>query len=358
MSRYCKIGGAIVAVLVIAAASVYVKTYYPQQSMPVGEPVDVTTIQPEKYHNDCLHPCIRYSEVTGKYYMAQTPYYGWNNKVENPMFYESTDYMIWNSCLLITDTPKRGFNSDPNICLHSDGTISYIWRECFTPLCDSLDCANATVGGTIDKEGSLESKEVYCINYSSLEQDIEQAPVMIEHNGVRYIYATWYQYEPVRKNRGIAIWRESSYDANGGGRMCRCQFVDTIPFESCYTVDKCAQVRVFNHIFYFPKPQYHDLWHFDLFEYAGKLYMVSVAEKGDNIMLSVSDDWIHFRTFRKPLVNNHYTENYSGYRQYYYKPTAFVQNDTLHLFYTANAKDNPKENQLFHTSIPIKSIIK
>lgn len=74
-------------------------------------------------------------------------------------------------------------------------------------------------------------------------------------------------------------------------------------------------------------------------------------------MLSVADDRMHFKTFRKPLVNNHYTENYCGYRQYFYKPTAFVKDDTLHLFYTANAADDNKRNQLYHTSVYIKDIM-
>ena len=75
-------------------------------------------------------------------------------------------------------------------------------------------------------------------------------------------------------------------------------------------------------------------------------------------MLSVSNDWRHFKTYRKPLVNNHYTENYCGYRQYYYKPTAFVKDDTLHVFYTANAKDDPNQNQLFHTAMPASKVLK
>ena len=100
-----------------------------------------------------------------------------------------------------------------------------------------------------------------------------------------------------------------------------------------------------------------DLWHFDLFAYEDKLYMVSVAEKSNNIMLSVSEDCMHFKTYRKPLVNNYYSENYIGYRQYYYKPTAFVKNDSLYLFYTANAKDDPRRNQLFVTSEAMRNII-
>lgn len=345
-----------VGVIILLLIGLYIVAFYPHQSMPIGEPVFVRTIDSAKYHNDCLHPCIRYSEMTGKYYMAQSPYYAWNNKVENPMFYFSHSYKEWIDGALIADTPEMGYNSDPNICICENGEIIYLWRECDTPLCDSLECTSAIVGGMID-DGQLKHKLVYCINYSRTE-DIEQCPTVIEHGGVRCIYAGWYQYEPERKNRGVSIWHEDVNYAKGGGHMNRYQLVDTVPFESCYTVDKCAQVRAFGHIIYFPKPLYHDLWHFDLFEYAGKLYMVSVAEKGDNIMLSVSDDWKNFKTFRKPLVNNHYTENYCGYRQYYYKPTAFIKADTLHLFYIANAKDDSNRNQLYHTEMSVEQLIK
>lgn len=337
-------------VVLLCAVAIYTYLYYPQQSMPVGDPVCVTTIDTAKYHNDCLHPCIRYDAKTGKYYMAQSPYYAWNNQVENPMFYVSDSYMEWHNGSLIADTPEKGFNSDPNICLLSNGDIYYLWREFGTPLCDSVGVSAVTVGGILNEDGRLSGKQVLCVN-TSTHGDVEQAPVMIERNGQRYIYAAWYQYEPKRKNNGIAIWEE---DPDGDSFRLK----DTIPFTSCYTVDKCAQVRLFGYILYIPKPQYHDLWHFDLFEYGDKLYMVSVAEKGDNIMLSMSEDWKHFKTFRKPLVNNHYTENYCGYRQYYYKPMAFVKDDTLHVFYTANAKDDIHRNQLYHTSAPIKQIIK
>lgn len=338
-----------VLALIACAIGIYCYEYYPQQSMPVGEPVYVTTIDTAKYHNDCLHPCIRYDK-SGKYYMAQSPYFAWNREVENPMFYSSDTFMEWKDGVLIEDTPETGYNSDPNICICENGEMVFLWRECLTPLCDSLGCTTATIGGAISEDGKLQYKAVCCINCFSTE-DIEQAPVLIEHKGERYIYATWYQYEPERKNKGVAIWRQ---DVNGASFT----LTDTIPFESCYTVDKCAQVRVCGHIIYWPKPLYHDLWHFDLFEYDNKLYMVSVAERGDNIMLSVSEDWKYFETFRKPLVNNHYTENYCGYRQYYYKPTAFVKDDTLHVFYTANAKEDWKRNQMFHTALPAKQVLK
>lgn len=328
----------------------YVYLYYPQQSMPNGEPIAVITIDSAKYHNDCLHPCIRYDATTGNYYMAQSPYYGWDNKVENPMYYESDNYKIWKEGTLVADTPEKGYNSDPNIAIGTNGEIVYLWRECSTPLCDSLGCVNATVGGKMNN-GYLSDKQVFITNKQS-HIDIEQCPILIEHDSVYYIYAAWYEYEPIRRNLGVAIWKSVSLENPN------FQLIDTIHFKSIYTCDKAVQIRLFGRTCFLPKPQYHDLWHFDLFEYKNKLYMVSVAEKGDNIMLSVTDDWKHFKTIRKPLINNHYSENYSGYRQYYYKPTAFVKEDTLHLFYTANAKEDSNRNQLFHTSVSIHAIIK
>jgi hypothetical protein len=318
--------------------------------MPMGVPVEVSTIEPDKYHNDCLHPCIRYCETTGKYYMAQSPYYGWNKSIENPMYYERNDFMTWHNGSLIADTPDKGFNTDPCIYVDQSGNVTYIWRECKTKLSCSDNSKRSVVGGQIS-QGKLIGKKIFAISTWN-EGDTIQCPILVEHNGFYYIYAAWYQYEPVRKNLGIAIWKGTSLEDPD------FEIEETIPLKSVFTTDKLAQINIFNQIFFFPKPQRHDMWHFDLFEYAGKLYMVSVAEKGDNIMLSVSDDWKHFKTLRKPLVNNHYSENYCGYRQYYYKPTAFLKGETLHLFYTANAKADNKSNQLHHTEVPIKQLIR
>lgn len=332
----------IILAISMLALAVYCYMFYPQQQMPIGEQVDLTTIQPEKYHHDCLHPCIRHDEQTGKYFMSQSPDYGWNNKVENPMYYESRDYMQWHNGSLIADTPEKGYNSDPNIYIENE-RVFFLWRECHTPLCDSLGCVNATVGGWIEN-GELKEKQVLLTNDSQM-GDIEQCPILVKHAGTYYIYAAWYQYEPERKNKGIAIWKSESLENPS------FELAETISFESLYTVDKQVNIPLFGHKFYIPIPLWHDLWHFDLFEYEGNLYMVSVAEKGDNIMLSVAEDWKHFKTYRKPLINNHYTENYCGYRQYYYKPTAFVKDDMLHVFYTANAKENTGKNILLHATI-------
>lgn len=336
--------GAILLVLI------YCYLFYPQQVMPIGVPVCVETPEYDKYRNDCLHPCIRYDSGKKVYHMAQSPYYGWNNKVENPLYYTSSSCNMWTDGILLSETPTKGYNSDPCILLKND-TILYVWRECMTPRCDSLNVIQATVGGIL-QNGKIDKLQVFTTN-TSVNYDLQQCPILFENTCVDsfYIYATWYQYKPIRINKGIAIWR--------GTNMVKPDFhlIDTLPIQSVYTVDKCAQIRLLNYIWYLPVPLKHDIWHFDLFEYDNKLYMVSVAEVGDNIMLSVSDDYKHFKTYRKPLVNNHYSENYTDYRQYFYKPTAFVKNDSVFLFYTANAKDDLNKNQLFVTAEKMEKII-
>lgn len=93
----------------------YCVHFYPKQLVDVDsiERIEVFTPDSEIYHNDCLHPCIRYSEngfAGYHYWMAQSPYYGWNNRIENPILYRSnTLSSIGKECegLVIADTPQK-----------------------------------------------------------------------------------------------------------------------------------------------------------------------------------------------------------------------------------------------------------
>ena len=87
--------------------------------------------------------------------------------------------------------------------------------------------------------------------------------------------------------------------------------------------------------------------------------MISCAEMDDNIMLSKSEDWVNFNTYKTPLVNAHYTESQIGKRLYLYKPTALIKNDTLHLFYTGNEQNSTENwrNRLYHTVKPMREIL-
>lgn len=331
--------------MLVAFVCFYTCRFYPQQQMPVGQLVFITTPDSPKYHNDCLHPCVR--EVSkDSYVMVISPYYAWDSAVENPIVYFSSSLTDWGNGTLLADTPVTGYNSDPNVFV--DGSLVYVfWRECHTPTCKDYDAQEVMVGTPINRNSpTIIERNEYLTNTRN-DGDVTQCPIMLKHDGKYMFYAVWYQYEPVRKNKGIAIWEGTSID-NPNFKL-----IDTISFNNPLVCDKLFQKKIGHRIYFIPFPKRYDLWHFDLFEYGGKLFMVSCAEKDDNIMLSVSIDWKHFKTSRKPLLNNHYSENHTGYRQYYYKPTALVKNDSLYLYDTANAQDDSKRNQLF---LSIKSM--
>lgn len=323
-----------IGLLVIAA--VYTLRFYPQQQMPVGIPISIMTPETEKYHNDCLHPCVR-GLSDGSFVMVQSPYYAWDNKVENPMVYFSDDLRDWGMGRLFEDTPLTGFNSDPNVFVE-DSVVWVFWRACGTTLCHEYEMDEIVLGGVLDSIDVCRSLYIWNTWH---EGDITQCPILMRHDGKYLFYAAWYQYGPERKGKGIAVWEGSTLDRPD------FKLVDTLDFNTPLVCDKLLQKKIWGRICYIPIPKRYDMWHFDLFEYDSKLFMVSCAEKDDNLMLSVSSDWKHFKTCWKPLVNNHCSENFTGYRQYYYKPTAIVQNDSLYLFYTANSKDDPDRNQLF-----------
>lgn len=320
--------------------------------MPFGSPVKIKTPEYEKYHNDCLHPCVRYipSGFLGyNWWMVQSPYYNRNNSIENPILYYSNDTTFpfkWECMGVIRDTPDKGFNSDPTL-YYEDNKLWIFWRECFTPLCENLNVSMATVGySTIDGVNFNELKVF--LTQKDEHFDMEQCPILIKRNNKYLFYAVHHQYKPIRKCLGLAIWEGTSLESPD------FKLKETKPFDSTFTCDKYKQLRIAKHLLFVPKPLKHQLWHFDLFEYRNKLYMFSVAEWGDNIILSISEDYGNFKTIRKPLVNTHYSEKYTGYRQYYYKPTGFIDNDILYLYYTSVGKENSKNNQLFFAQVKLK----
>lgn len=339
--------------IVLFLVVVYFILFYPRQSMPVGLPVEIKTPDYEKYRNDCLHPCVRFipSGFSGyQWWMVQSPYYGRDSKLENPILYFSKDTFFplkWECSGIIQETPLTGFNSDPTL-FYEDNKLWIFWREYLTPLCKELQVSKATVGvSTLDGK-NFSPVQVY-LTEKELDIDREQCPILMKQDDRYLFYTVHYQHRPVRKNIGLAIWEGTSLEKPD------FKIKEMIKMETVYTADKFKQLKIGKHIFFFPKPLKHDVWHFDLFKYKNKLYMFSVAEWGDNIMMSVSDDFKNFKTFRKPLINAHFSEQACGRRPNFYKPTGYIVNDTLYLYYTIAAKDDEKRNELYLTNVKLIS---
>ena len=332
--------------------SVYFYMFYPQQLMKSGQPIEITTPDFEKYKNDCLHPCIRFiPEGFAGYHwwMIQSPYYNRNSSIENPLLYFSADNDIpknWQFSAIVTDTPDSGFNSDPTI-FYENNLLWIFWREKDTPRCTELNAIAATLG-VFTKDGKEFSKPQVFLTETNNRTDKELCPILIKKNGKYCFYTSYYQFKPVRRNLGIAVWEGTSLE-HPDFRLKK-----TIKIKPQYTCDKLKQFKLKNRFLFIPKPLKHDIWHFDLFESNNQLYMLSVAEWGENIVLSVAKDYLTFKAFKKPLLNSHSNENHIGTRQYFYKPTGFIKDKNLHLYYTTNHKGDKMQNVLHYTSHKLK----
>jgi hypothetical protein len=197
----------------------------------------------------------------------------------------------------------------------------------------------ATVG-VCTQDGINFSKPKVFLNHKVPFQDTEQCPILIKKDNVYLFYAVHYQYKPKRKSLGIAIWKGTSLD------FPDFHLTETLKVPTTLTVDKYKQKMVLGKLFFIPKPLLHDIWHFDLIEHNNKLYILSVAEWGDNVMLSISEDYKKFKTQRIPLLNTHVSQQF-----YFYKPTGFIKANFLYLYYTAMGKIDAKRNELFLTKM-------
>jgi hypothetical protein len=331
---------------------IYFYMFYPQQLLPPGDSVEIETPDPKKYMNDCLHPCVRFIPegfIGYNWWMVQSPFYARNSIIENPILYFSKDKtfpLVWECMGVICDTPLTGFNSDPTL-FYENNKLWIFWRECDTPVCTKLGVLRATVGFSTTDGTHFGPLQVYLTD-NNLDKDTEQCPVLIKLDNKYLFYAVHYQYKPIRKGLGLSIWEGTSLE--------NPDFIlkETPKVKQVLTCDAWKQLITKKQYWFIPIPLKYDLWHFDLFEYNNRLYMFSSSEWGDNIMLSVSDDYTNFKTYQKPLINTHYTESIERNWKYYYKPTGYIANDVLTLFYTATGERDQDRNKLYFSQAKLK----
>jgi hypothetical protein len=341
---------AIIILLIISGVS-YLYFFYPKQLFSFGVQIDLQTPHYDKYHNDCLHPCIRYIPEGfngAKWWMVQSPYYNRNNKVENPILYYSLDTDVpihWQHSALVRDTPSVGFNSDPCV-FYDEGKLWVFWRECDTPLCLENGVSKATVG-CYTTDGIRFSEVLIYLVHKGKDDDKVQCPILIKRNNRYYFYSVHYQYNPERQFLDLLIWEGKCLLVPDFELNNRCK----IP--SVYSCDKWKQTKIGQKMYFIPKPLKHDLWHFDLIEFDNKLLILTVSEWGDSVMLGLSTDFINFKMNFTPLINTHYLESVSGFRQYLYKPTGYIKDNKLHLFYTVTSRNQVNQNELWYSAIDL-----
>lgn len=328
--------------------------------MDSGIEISIENYNFKKYFGDIVHPCIRYSinPIKGhNWWLIYTPYYKANASLENPIlcYGESENGEVpfnWYFDSLIRDTPSVGYNSDPTLFVTGD-SLNVYWRENFTIRTRSDNALRATYGLSITDNSITNFKNSILIEKNEY-IDKEVSPTFIKCKSGYRVYAAHLRFKNEKlhfknaigekisstlllllslleiyneqKSYGIAIWESSSLDSE-------FKYIKTV------TINNCNKL-------YRP-------WHFDFFEFENKLYiLIQTKQCNADICLGVSDDFENFRLFSRPLLSED-SINKVGI----YKPTGFVKNSILYLYYTAQDPKKRGENKLYCTKYPMKDLL-
>ncbi len=215
----------IILASLMIAIGVWNYLFYPRQLMPVGDLVEVATPEPERYHNDCVHPCIR--QVGKSYLFVHSPLYK-TPEIENPIVYWSQNYRSFTKGFVVAETPQGGgFNSDPNV-YYEDGICYVLYREAYSPFCEQLGTKqvvlerHATIDLSTGEFGTWSEPRVLIKN-DYLAGDVTQCPILVKQDGKYRIYAAYYQYHPKRESVGLAIWESNSLQGVDCKFVMRCR---------------------------------------------------------------------------------------------------------------------------------------
>ena len=313
-------------------------------------------------HGDVVHPCVRYIPngfLGHKWWMVYTPYYGSNDKTENPILcYADEEDVIppthWQVHCQVQGQPQNGYNSDPAL-LFTNNRLYVFWRENLTIRCSANGFARATFGAVVEENG-ISSVFGPVVGTEDAEVDSETSPAFIEEKDGSYrclaTHITFHSKKikkmPLFLQRIInpvalvldllGLW--SQQKAHGMAQWV-CDKVD-----GTYKYERTIMFENQN-VLYRP-------WHIDFFEWDKKIYAIVQSNQCNaDICLAESDDRVHFRFFKKPLMTNE-TCGKVGI----YKPTAGVVNGNFFLYYTAQDKDNRALNKLYLTVMDFSELLK
>lgn len=308
---------------------------------------------------DVVHPCVRYipEGFRGhRWWMVYTPYYDFNNKIENPRLCygleekgkETTAPRKWIMAEEVEIGKEVGYNSDPTMIYH-DKSLYIYWRENFTTRTISNGDKRATFC-KVYKEDRIENVIEPILSEKTVFSDKEMCPTFLTYNNIFYAYGVDYRFFSVKlsknrlvnkilsftgklniysqaKSNGIALW-------TGDTLTSEFHYIGTFPIMN---INKL-----------------HKPWHMDFFECEDKIYAVILTNAGrGDLCLAESSDGRNFRMFNKPLLTN----KTLGCIEIY-KSTAVVVDNTFYLYYTVRNVDHPKLNQLYISSIPFVELKK
>lgn len=330
--------------------------------MPEGVACNHAPFEQEINHGDVVHPCVRYipnGYLGHKWWMVYTPYYGSNDKTENPILCyadedEDAPPTYWQVHCQVQGQPKKGYNSDP-VLFYSNSRLYVFWRENLTERCFTHGFARATFGAVVEADG-ISAVFGPVVGTEDSEIDPETSPAFIQEKDGTYrclaMHITFHS-KVIKKMPAalqrivnpvalvldlLGVW--SQQKAHGMAQWS-CDKV-----HGTYHYDRTIRFENKN-VLYRP-------WHIDFFEWNDRLYAIVQSNQCNaDICLAESKDRVHFRFFKKPLMTNE-TCGKVGI----YKPTGGVVNGRFFLYYTAQDKDNRALNKLYLTIMDIDKLLK
>jgi hypothetical protein len=279
------------------------------------------------------HPAIVFAPQKWNgysYWIATTPYPDGDVRYENPCIYRSNDSIHFLPIIKnpILDYPgNNAYNSDPELFFHENKLYCIVRENENGNFLREIKLLFSSNGN----DWSI-PKTIYTSNDETRQL---LSPSYLNRNGQHLIYFL-------------------NGDA-GVGRSGKCTGIEIIKSEN----SEMSDFKAFALGDFLNKDEAEiEPWHFDLFEYHDRLYMVLCGRDKSKTTwrnpmytyLAVSEDYVNFRIYRKPVVR--YLKSY--------RPSAYMDNKgILHLYFSVIGrflKDNSDRN-IAKTSLSLKDLL-
>lgn len=278
------------------------------------------------------HPSIVFSSAKWNGYshwMATTPYPDSNTRYENPCIYKSNDsinFLPINKNPILDYPGNYAYNSDPELFFHEDKLF-----------CIVRENENANYLREIKLVSSLDGNDWSLPEtiYTSNDENRQLlSPSYIKREEKHLIYF-------LNGDAGI-------------GRNGKCTGIEIIESNSLNADFKLSALGIFTN----KNDVKIEPWHFDLFEYEGRLYMILCGRDKGKITfrnpmytyLAVSDDYVNFMIFPMPIVKHLKS----------YRPSAYIDNEGVVCLYFSITgcffSDNSDRN-IAQTLIPFHELL-
>lgn len=300
-----------------------------------------------KYHNDILHPCIRYSprKVLGHHWwLIASPWYKRDDKIENPILFYGVEESKgvpptqWIYYQVIQDSHEQGYNSDPSICIHDDNLYA-IWREVETPRLRNLNLISGIFIKKVSPNNNLVDCEKLILTENHPTHLSDLSPVILVDDNSCDVYTIYHKrstsifYRILCKiARLVGIKRYASKTLGIYHRRITSDL--SVSDIGCYPI--CMNPT-------------HIPWHFDLMFWGARKIILLYCEFEKNIYIGELIGH-EVQIQHSPLSIN------LGINSTY-KPTGIILANTLWLYYTdkKNARD-PYLNELYLSSFNLNLI--